>query len=911
MYTIILLSILSHFSNKSHPLNVNVKPIDTRIIGGAPVNDISKYPFMVSFGINSHWCGGSLIKQKWVLTAAHCIFGYESFLETYGKVRLGGLAKWSGTSISIEKVIQHPLYNNNTLEYDVALLKLQTTATNFDEIILIQDAALDDEPTIGKRSVITMGWGSDVIPTKKRNILREINEIELKDTKTDFLMEVEIFLDDSCGFYPTSEIFPSVMLCAGVDQGGKDSCQGDSGGPLITLNSNLNRYELIGVVSWGWGCAWTGFPGVYTRVWNMKDWIETAIVASPPSPPSPPTLPPSPFPPPAPPSSPAVYDCNGNQYNGYENYIGDGYCDNGIDYYFAFNCDQFNCDDGDCSDCSQSPNCLNTCNYANDGECDDGGPGAEYSECQLGTDCADCAERFIIFPPSSPQIQLLPELSALTQGENGDYMSNTKLKVVLNNLQTQYPNLVEITTIGKSVLGQDILVVKISENVTLHQNKPEFRYIANMHGDEVSGREMSLAFIQWLISGEDSRAVRLRQQAYLYIAPSVNPDGFSYNSRYNARGKDLNRDFPDQFKSPINSFEGRQPETIAVMNWTKNHFFSLSANFHDGATVANYPFDAISENYQEGQPSPIAQTPDHNEFVSLARSYAEACTPRLGNAPGDLTSSGITNGANWYTIFGSMQDWGYLWHGVFGITIEVSNEKRPSFSEFYSSIWPRHKEGMITYAEQIYKGLRGDVYDANMIPVTNATIKIIGRRTIATKTNNFGSFYRQLSPGEYAIQILKDDKNFIKIIRVLENSELNQKIILKDLDLSFSPSHSPPIPHQHYHSPPCAPLPSFPAPDYPPPFPPPFPPPPHQPPMPPFTPPHQPPISPFLPPHQPPTFPPPYQPPTFPQNLISNSCSFDQIAFPASVVKNLYEPCCSVSDCIVTFPLNLSVKIIS
>ena len=114
-------------------------------------------------------------------------------------------------------------------------------------------------------------------------------------------------------------------------------------------------------------------------------------------------------------------------------------------------------------------NCSNTCNYANDGECDDGGPGAEYSECQLGTDCADCTE-LITFPPSPP-MQYSPELAVLTQGENGDYMSNYKLKVVLNDLQKKYPNLIQITTIGKSVLNEDILVVKISENVTLHENK--------------------------------------------------------------------------------------------------------------------------------------------------------------------------------------------------------------------------------------------------------------------------------------------------------------------------------------------------------------------------------------------------------------------------------------------------------
>ena len=73
--------------------------------------------------------------------------------------------------------------------------------------------------------------------------------------------------------------------------------------------------------------------------------------------------------------------------------------------------------------------------------------------------------------------------------------------------------------------------------------------------------------------------------------PSMNPDGFELGQRYNANGVDLNRDFPDQFNDPDNSTGGRQPETRAVMDWSAEHNFVLSANMHSGALVANYPFD--------------------------------------------------------------------------------------------------------------------------------------------------------------------------------------------------------------------------------------------------------------------------------------------------------------------------------
>ena len=86
-----------------------------------------------------------------------------------------------------------------------------------------------------------------------------------------YLLEVDVPIDNSCGNYSNWEITNN-MVCAGDNNGGEDSCQGDSGGPLIMTNGD-GEYELIGIVSWGYGCAEAGYPGVYSRIWTRKDWF--------------------------------------------------------------------------------------------------------------------------------------------------------------------------------------------------------------------------------------------------------------------------------------------------------------------------------------------------------------------------------------------------------------------------------------------------------------------------------------------------------------------------------------------------------------------------------------------------------------------------------------------------------------
>lgn len=172
-----------------------------------------------------------------------------------------------------------------------------------------------------------------------------------------------------------------------------------------------------------------------------------------------------------------------------------------------------------------------------------------------------------------------------------------------------------------------------------------------MHGDEVIGREVLINLARHICVNY-TREQKLRNMIDnidLYIVFSMNPDGFESGRRGNARGLDLNRDFPDQFyiagfaydAPPVTLDVNRQPETRSIMSWSRDHRFVFSANLHGGAIVANYPYDGNQPPARSGR---YTATPDDKLFRIMASTYADA-HPEMKSSfefPG-----GITNGAAW------------------------------------------------------------------------------------------------------------------------------------------------------------------------------------------------------------------------------------------------------------------------
>ena len=322
-----------------------------------------------------------------------------------------------------------------------------------------------------------------------------------------------------------------------------------------------------------------------------------------------------------------------------------------------------------------------------------------------------------------------------------EYHNYNELTTFMQDIANQYPDITKLESIGQSVQGRELWVMEISDNPGVNEIEPEFKYVANMHGDETVGRELSLYLIEWLVDGygSDPRATDLIDNTDIFIMPTMNPDGFEMGQRYNANYVDLNRDFPDQFTDPNNSLSDREPETRAVMEWTWNHHFVLSANMHTGALVANYPFDGPNSGV-------YSAAPDDDLFVHLSLIYADA-HPNM--ASGGF-SNGITNGAQWYAIFGGMQDWNYLWEGDCDITLEQNNVKWPSSNQL-PGLWNDHREPMIAYMEAVHNGIRGVVTKVETGEPLVANISVQGIDHDITPDPENGDYYRLLTPGTYAI----------------------------------------------------------------------------------------------------------------------------------------------------------------
>ena len=323
------------------------------------------------------------------------------------------------------------------------------------------------------------------------------------------------------------------------------------------------------------------------------------------------------------------------------------------------------------------------------------------------------------------------------------YHDYNELTDFLININSEFPAITNLFSIGQSVQGRELWVLEISDNPGVNEIEPEFKYIANMHGDETVGRELCLYLISWFVNGygTDERATNLINDTSIFIMPSMNPDGFENGSRYNANNVDLNRDFPDQFNDPNNSLAGRQPETQAVMQWTWERNFVLSANMHTGALVVNYPFDGPNTGV-------YSAAPDDDVFVQISSCYADSHP----NMESGGFQNGITNGSQWYAVFGGMQDWNYVWESDFDITLEQNEVKWPN-SNLLDDLWEDHREPMIAYIEQIHQGLKGVVKDINSNQPLNATITIEGiEHEIFTDLQN-GDYYRLLTPGQYIVNV--------------------------------------------------------------------------------------------------------------------------------------------------------------
>ncbi|XP_058273372.1 carboxypeptidase M isoform X4 [Hemibagrus wyckioides] len=286
------------------------------------------------------------------------------------------------------------------------------------------------------------------------------------------------------------------------------------------------------------------------------------------------------------------------------------------------------------------------------------------------------------------------------------YHNTAQMEQYLHEISKNYSSITHLHSIGQSVEGRELWVLILGQRPKEHRvGIPEFKYVGNMHGNEVVGRVLLLQLIDYLTRNymSDPFVTKLMNSMRIHILPSMNPDGFESSGRdcmysqgrFNKNGVDLNRNFPDAFMS--NAEQVREKEVEAVMKWLKTELFILSANLHGGAVVASYPYDN-------------------------------------------------SNG-------GGMQDYNYVWAQCLEITLELSCCKFPPEHEL-PDLWEANKPALLAYMQQVHLGVKGQVFNSNGAPVQNASVEVEGRKNLCPfKTDHNGEYYRLLLPGNYTITV--------------------------------------------------------------------------------------------------------------------------------------------------------------
>ena len=287
------------------------------------------------------------------------------------------------------------------------------------------------------------------------------------------------------------------------------------------------------------------------------------------------------------------------------------------------------------------------------------------------------------------------------------------------------------------------------------EGKPKFLYTSTMHGDEITGMILMLRLINELCTSTDSQIVDLVNNLDIYIMPLTNPDGTykggnsTVNSaqRYNGNNIDLNRNYKDYYQGVHPDGNGYEDETIWTMAMGDENLFTMSANYHGGAEVMNYPWDATYDDHV-----------DKAWYEYVCTEYVQIARQTYSSYMSDTYSDGVTSGAAWYVITGSRQDYMNAYAQCREVTVECSSTKTPSASSL-PSYWNYNRNSMLAFMEQALKGVHGFVYDAvTGAPIEGVTVTVEGHdnETSFVTTHSAGDFHRPIKGGTYTFVFEKE-----------------------------------------------------------------------------------------------------------------------------------------------------------
>ena len=371
----------------------------------------------------------------------------------------------------------------------------------------------------------------------------------------------------------------------------------------------------------------------------------------------------------------------------------------------------------------------------------------------------------------------------------------------MEDMAGKYPQICRLYTIGQSVEGRNILIMKITDNPGTREPEPAFVYSSTMHGDEITGYVMLLRLINHFCEnyGYDPFVTSLADSIEIWINPLANPDGTYFNGddsikqpkRFNSNNIDLNRDYPGILDPPGSIYQSQQPENLAQMDFLRSIYMVSGANIHGGKELINYPFDIWEPRHA-----------DDNWYRQTSREYVREAQKQSGPVLYMLDlDSGITNGYDWYEAVGTRQDWNNYFNYAREVTIEISIDKEPPPSDL-PYYWHYNYKSLLRYMEQSLFGIHGRVKDADTGYPLRAAIHILNHDTLHSHVFSdslTGYFSRLIEPGTWDLEVSVSgyEPTLIKGVQLLPDQTTWLDVELKSWPSGFNgkkPAEGIPVP---------------------------------------------------------------------------------------------------------------------
>ena len=368
-------------------------------------------------------------------------------------------------------------------------------------------------------------------------------------------------------------------------------------------------------------------------------------------------------------------------------------------------------------------------------------------------------EKEILYTIDSSSLSISEPKPALTMATTVDQMGSwnryptySVYLQMMNNFQTNFPELCEIDTIlANTTLNHKILAARISTTLGTSQNKPAFLYSSSMHGDEICGYVLMLRLIDYILNNQsDTLVKRILDHVDLYICPLENPDGtfpisnttVSGSVRSNAAGYDLNRSYPivGYSTQPNVSIS----EITSMLQFIEEKKIMMAANFHGGAELYNYAWDSYTSSQLEH--------PDRDWWIQIGNQFLDTIRMYAPSTYFD-DEGGVTNGGDWYVVTGSKLDCLNYYHQCRDVTIEISLQKQTNSTNL-PNYWNYLNRSLLDYIYQSSLGISGLITDSLTQDPIEALVFISSHDNNQSCVYSFlpsGKYYRPIQTGSYNV----------------------------------------------------------------------------------------------------------------------------------------------------------------